>query len=333
MEDSSRKANAVTMKRLLLAVAALVACAPALAQSDFPTRPITMLVGFAPGGAADTLARIVAKKLSDNMGQPVVVENKGGAGGNIVHLQVANATPGDGYTILLGSVGPLAISPHLGIKLGYDPLKDLAPLSMASIFSQVLLVHPGVPVKNIPEYVALAKSKSGSIDFASSGVGSIPHLSGELLNEQSGAKAVHVPYKGGGSVMSDLLGGQIASFYASPASAAPYIDSGKVRAIAVTGAKRSPFMPTVPTIAESGYPGVVAENWYAFVTSSRVPRPLLDRWNRELVKALSAPEVKEQLAKHFLEPNPSTREELAAYIKRDFDTWARVIKTAGITAN
>jgi tripartite-type tricarboxylate transporter receptor subunit TctC len=325
------------MKRLfvpLAAIAALVACASAFAQSDFPTRPVTMLVGFAPGGAADTLARIVAKKLSDNMGQPVVVENKGGAGGNIVTLQMANASPADGYTILLASVGPLAISPNLGgIKLGYDPLKDLAPLSMASIFSQVLLVHPGVPVKTIPEYVALAKSKPGSIDFASSGVGSIPHLAGELLNEQSGAKAVHVPYKGGGSVMSDLLGGQIASFYASPASAAPYIDSGKVRAIAVTGAKRSPFMPTVPTIAESGYPGVVAENWYAFVTSAKVPKPILERWNRELVKALSAPEVKEQLAKHFLEPNPSTREELAAYIKRDFDTWARVIKKAGITEN
>ena len=321
------------MKRLLLAVAALVASASALAQPDFPTRPITMLVGFAPGGAADTLARIVAKKLSDNMGQPVVVENRGGAGGNIVHQQVAHSIAGDGYTILLGSVGPLAISPHLaGLKLGYDPLKDLAPLSMASIFSQVLLVHPGVQAKNIPEYVALAK-KPGSIDFASSGVGSIPHLSGELLNEQSGAKAVHVPYKGGGSVMSDLLGGQIGSFYASPASAAPYIDSGKVRAIDVTGAKRSPFMPTVPTIAESGYPGVVAENWYAFVTSAKVPRPILERWNRELVKALNSPEVKEQLAKHFLEPNPSTREELAAYIKRDFDTWARVIKTAGITGN
>jgi tripartite-type tricarboxylate transporter receptor subunit TctC len=321
------------MKRLLLFVVALAACASALAQSDFPARPITMLVGFAPGGAADTLARIVAKKLADNMGQPVVVDNRGGAGGNIVHQQVANAIAGDGYTILLGSVGPLAISPHLsGLKLGYDPLRDLAPLSMASIFSQVLLVHPGVQAKNIAEYVALAK-KPGSIDFASSGVGSIPHLSGELLNEQSGAKAVHVPYKGGGSVMSDLLGGQIASFYASPASAAPYIDSGKVRAIAVTGAKRSPFMPTVPTIAESGYPGVVAENWYAFVTSSKVARPILERWNRELVKALSSPEVKEQLAKHFLEPNPSTREELAAYIKRDFDTWARVIKAAGITGN
>lgn len=323
------------MKRLLTTLTALVAleaCAPALAQGDFPTRPITMLVGFAPGGAADTLARIVAKKLTDNMGQPVVVENRGGAGGNIVHQQMASAATADGYAILLGSVGPLAISPHLGIKLGYDPLKDLAPLSMASIFSQVLLVHPGVQATNVREYVALAK-KPGSIDFASSGVGSIPHLSGELLNQQSGAKAVHVPYKGGGSVMSDLLGGQIGSFYASPASAAPYIDSGKVRAIAVTGAKRSPFMPTVPTIAESGYPGVVAENWYAFVTSSKVPRPILERWNRELVKALSSPEVREQLAKHFLEPNPSSREELAAYIKRDFDTWERVIKAAGIKAD
>ena len=318
------------MRRSILALAATLASWSAVAQSDFPSRPITMLVGFAPGGAADTLARIVAKKLSDNMGQAVIVENKGGAGGNIVHHQIASAPAADGYTILLGSVGPLAISPHLGLKLGYDPIKDLAPLSMAATFSQVLLLHPGVAAKNIPEYVGLAKTRPGSLEFASSGIGSIPHLAGELLNEQAGVKIVHVPYKGGGSVMSDLLGGQIASFYASPASAAPYIDSGKVRAIAVTGAKRSPFMPNVPTIAESGYPGVVAENWYAFLASAKVPRPILDRWNRELVKALNAPEVKEQLAKHFLEPHPSTREELAAYIKRDYDTWGRVIKAAGI---
>jgi tripartite-type tricarboxylate transporter receptor subunit TctC len=320
------------MHRLMLAALALAASLASVAQSHFPSRPITMLVGFAPGGAADITARIVARKLSENLGQPVTVENKGGAGGNIVHLQMATANP-DGYTILLGSVGPLAISPHLGMKLGYDPLRDFAPLTMAATFPQVLVVPPSVPARNVAEYVALAKQKAGSLDFASSGVGSIPHLAGELFNEQAGMKTVHVPYKGGGAVITDLLAGRVASFYASPSTFAPYLESGKLRAIAVTGPRRSPFMPTVPTIAESGYPGVVAENWYAFVTSAKVPPAILERWNRELVKALGTPEVKEQLASHFLEPNPSTREELAAYIKREFDTWGRLIKAAGITAD
>jgi tripartite-type tricarboxylate transporter receptor subunit TctC len=317
------------MIRRLLSVSLLAVSVSAAAQSDFPSRPITMLVGFAPGGAADITARIVAKKLTENMGQPVTVENKGGAGGNIVHQQVAGSVP-DGYTILLGSVGPLAISPHLSLKLGYDPLKDFAPLSMAATFSQVLVVPASLPAKNVAEYVALAK-RPGSIDYASSGIGSIPHLAGELFNEQAGMKIVHIPYKGGAAVVTDLLSGRVSSLYASPATAAPYLDSGRMRAIAVTGAKRSPFMPTVPTIAESGYPGVIAENWYAFVTSSKVPPAILERWNRELVKALSAPDVKEQLAKHFLEPHPSTRAELAANIKRDYETWGRVIKAAGIT--
>jgi tripartite-type tricarboxylate transporter receptor subunit TctC len=319
------------MIRRLLAVSLLAVSVSAAAQSDFPSRPITMLVGFAPGGAADITARIVAKKLAENMGQPVTVENKGGAGGNIVHQQVAGSVP-DGYTILLGSVGPLAISPHLSLKLGYDPLKDFAPLSMAATFSQVLVVPASLPAKNVAEYVALAK-RPGSIDYASSGIGSIPHLAGELFNEQAGMKIVHIPYKGGAAVVTDLLSGRVSSLYASPATAAPYLDSGRMRAIAVTGAKRSPFMPTVPTIAESGYPGVIAENWYAFVTSAKVPPAILERWNRELVKALAAPDVKEQLAKHFLEPSSSTRAELAAYIKRDYETWGRVIKAAGITAD
>jgi tripartite-type tricarboxylate transporter receptor subunit TctC len=315
------------MHRLLLAAAVLAASLQAAAQSDFPSRPITMLVGFAPGGAADVTARIIAKKLSDQMGQPVTVENKGGAGGNIVHQQLAGLPP-DGYTILLGSVGPLAISPHFAAKLGYDPLKDFAPLSMAAMFSQVLLVPGSLPVKDIREYIALAKKQS--VDFASSGIGSIPHLAGELLNQEAKVQIVHIPYKGGGAAVTDLLSGRVNSLYGSPATAAPYLESGRMRAIAVTGAKRSPFMPTVPTIAEQGYPGAVAENWYAFIAPAKVPAPILERWNRELVKALSAPDVKEQMAKHFLEPNPSTREELGAYIKKEYEMWGKVIKSAGI---
>jgi tripartite-type tricarboxylate transporter receptor subunit TctC len=320
------------MKRHLLAAATLFFAGLAAAQSDFPTRTITMLVGFAAGGATDTAARIIAKKLTENMGQTVVVENLAGAGGNIAHQRMATAVP-DGYTILLGSVGPLAVSPHLFANLPYDPLKDLAPLTMAVSFSSVLVVNAGVPAKTLAEFVALAKQKPGSLEFASTGVGSASHLTGELFNQRAGVDIVHVPYKGGSAAMPDLLSGRITAYYSTHATAGPHIESGKLVALATTGLERSPFLPNVPTIAESGYPGFEASNWYAFVTSSKVPVALQERWNKELVKALNSPEVKEQLAKHFLEPHPGTREELGKYIKSEYDTWGRVVKKANITAN
>jgi tripartite-type tricarboxylate transporter receptor subunit TctC len=320
------------MKRLLLAAAALVLAGAAAAQSDFPTRTITMLVGFAPGGATDTAARIIAKKMSESIGQTVIVENKPGAGGNIAHQFVANAAP-DGYTILLGSVGPLSVAPHIMKNLPYDPLKDLAPLTMAVTFPNVLVVHAGVPAKNLAEYIALAKQKEGGLDYASTGVGSASHLAGELFNQRAGVKVVHIPYKGGGPAMTDLLGGRVGAYYSTPSTAGPHIATGKLRALAVTGAARTPFMPDVPTIAESGFPGFEASNWYAFVTSSKVPAPILDKLNAELVKALGAPDVKEQLAKHFLEPQPGSRDDLAKYIRKEYDTWGKVVKAAGISAN
>ncbi|HRE15324.1 MAG TPA: tripartite tricarboxylate transporter substrate binding protein [Usitatibacteraceae bacterium] len=322
------------MSRIVLAaLAALALLSPSVqAQGDFPSRPVTILVGFAAGGATDTAARIVAKKLSENLGVSVVVENKPGAGGNIVHHQMATANP-DGYTILLGSVGPLSVAPHLVAKLPYDPLKDLAPLTMAVNFPNVLVVHAGVPAKSLAEYIALAKSKPGGLDYASTGVGSASHLAGELFNQRAGVDIVHIPYKGGGPAMTDLLGGRVSTYYSTHSTAGPHIETGKLRPLAVTGAKRSSFLPNVPTIAESGFPGFEASNWYAFVTSAKVPAPILERWNKELVKALTAPDVKEQLAKHFLEPAPGTREELAAYIKQEYDNWGRVVKKANIQAN
>ena len=322
------------MSRIVLAaLAALALLSPSVqAQGDFPSRPVTILVGFAAGGATDTAARIVAKKLSENLGVSVVVENKPGAGGNIVHHQMATANP-DGYTILLGSVGPLSVAPHLVAKLPYDPLKDLAPLTMAVNFPNVLVVHAGVPAKSLAEYIALAKSKPGGLDYASTGVGSASHLAGELFNQRAGVDIVHIPYKGGGPAMTDLLGGRVSTYYSTHSTAGPHIETGKLRPLAVTGAKRSSFLPNVPTIAESGFPGFEASNWYAFVTSAKVPAPILERWNKELVKALTAPDVKEQLAKHFLEPAPGTREELAAYIRKEYDSWGRVVKKANIQAN
>ena len=304
----------------------------ALTAQEFPSKPITMVVGFAAGGATDTAARIIAKKLGENLGLSVIVDNRAGAGGNIAHQQVANAAP-DGSVILLGSVGPLCIAPHLVAKLGYDPQKELAPLTMGVSFPNVLVVHAGVPAKNFAEFVALARAKPGTLDYASTGVGSASHLAGEMFKQRAGVDIVHVPYKGGGPAMIDLLAGRITGYYSTQSTAGPHIETGKLRALAVTGLTRLPSMPNVPTIAESGFPGFDATNWYAFVAPAKTPKTILDRWNTELVKVLSAPDVQEQLNKHGLTPMPGTREDLGAKIRRESATWAKVIKDGKITAD
>ena len=303
---------------------------PAAAQ-DFPNKTITMVVGFAAGGATDTAARIIAKKLGENLGVGVIVDNRAGAGGNIAHAQVA-AGVSDGSVILLGSVGPLCIAPHLVAKLPYDPQRDLAPLTMAVSFPNVLVVHADVPAKNFPEFLALAKQKPGALDYASTGVASASHLAGELFKQRAGVDIVHIPYKGGGPAMIDLLAGRITAYYSTPSTAGPHLETGKLRALAVTSLARLPSMPNVPTIAESGFPGFEASNWYAFVASGKTPKAILDRWNKELVKAITSPDVNEQLVKHGLTPVPGTQEQLAATIKRESVVWAKVIKDGKITA-
>jgi len=320
------------MRTLIAALVGTLFATGAAAQGGFPSRPITMVVGFAPGGGTDTAARIIAKAASENLGQAVVVENRAGAGGNIAHEQVAKAAP-DGHTILLGSVGPLTVAPHMIANLPYDPLKDLVPVTMAVTFANVLVVHDGVPVRTLADYVKLANDKPGALTYGSSGIGGAGHLSGELFRMMSKVNIVHVPYKGGGPAMQDLLGKQIVSIFATPISAGPHIKTGRIRAIAVTSAQRTSFMPGVPTVAESGYPGFEATNWYAYVLPGRTPSEIVDRWNRELVKILNDPAVREALLAQGMEPAPSTREALAAYIKREYDTWARVVKEAKITAN
>ena len=314
-----------------MAMALSMASTLAAAQ-DFASKPITMVVGFAAGGATDTAARIIAKKLGENLGQSVLVDNRAGAGGNIAHQQVANAAP-DGSIILLGSVGPLCIAPHLVAKLPYDPQRDLAPLTMGVSFPNVLVVHAGVPAKSFAEFLALAKAKPGALDYASTGVGSASHLAGEMFKQRAGVDIVHVPYKGGGPAMIDLLAGRITGYYSTPSTAGPHIESGKLRALAVTGLARLPSMPNVPTIAESGFPGFDATNWYAFVAPGKTPKAILDRWNTELVKVLNAPDVRDALNKHGLTPMPGSRDELAATIKRESATWAKVIKDGKITAD
>lgn len=316
--------------RSLLAFVCSLAALSTPAQ-EFPTKSITMVVGFAAGGAADTAARIIARKLGENLGLSVVVDNRAGAGGNIAHQQIANATP-DGSIILLGSVGPLCIAPHLIAKLGYDPQRDLAPLTMGLSFPNVLVVHAGVPAKNFQEFLALAKAKPGALDYASTGVASASHLAGEMFKQRAGVDILHVPYKGGGPAMIDLLAGRITAYYSTYSTAGPHIDTGKLRPLAVTGLERLPVLPNVPTIAESGFPGFDASNWYAFVAPGKTPENILDRWNTELVKVLRDPAVREQLDKHGLTPKPGTREELASTIVKESAVWAKVIKDGRITA-
>ncbi|HET9023090.1 MAG TPA: tripartite tricarboxylate transporter substrate binding protein [Burkholderiaceae bacterium] len=315
---------------LAAGASALLAKFGAPSAQELPKKPITLVVGFAPGGAADSAARLIAKKLQENIGTSVVIDNRAGAGGNIAHQLVANG-PVDGSMILLGSIGPLAIAPHM-MKVGYDPQKDLAPLTGGVNFPNILVVHTGVGVKTFVEYVALAKAKPDLLDFASTGVGSASHLAGELLNQRAGIQTVHVPYKGGGPAMQDLLAGRVASYYSTPSTAQPHIASGKLIPLACTGLARHPVMPDVPTIAESGYPGFNATNWYAFVGPGKLSPALQERWNRELVKVLTAPDVKAELDRHGLTPAPSSREELAAFIDSENRTWGRLVRERNIKA-
>ena len=314
--------------RTFAAVLAFAFAAGALAQGGYPSKPVTTVVGFEPGGGTDTVARIVAKTLGDNLGQQVVVENRAGAGGNIAVDNVAKSAP-DGYTIVLANVGALTVNPHM-IKVPYDPMKDLTPITMAVVFSNVLVVQPALPIKSLADYVRFAREKPGEVTYASSGIGGAGHLAGELLRMMAKIDIVHVPYKGGGPAMQGFLGGQVTSFFATPVSSISHIKAGNARPIATTGSKRAALLPNVPTVAESGYPGYEALNWYAYLGPARMPKDLVDRLNRELVKVLGTPEVVGLLGKQGVEPQPGTPEELARYIEREYQTWGRVVKEAGI---
>jgi len=322
-------------KRQLLHAATLAATlclvSHAHAQDFPPKKPITLVVGFAPGGAADAAARLIARKLGEDIGQTVIVDNKAGAGGNIAHQYVANG-PTDGSMLLFGSIGPLTIAPHV-MKVSYDPFKDLAAISGGVNFPNVLVVHKGVGAKTLAEFVALSKKKPGSIDFASTGAGSASHLAGELFNQRAGIDMVHVPYKGGAPALQDLLGQRIASYFSAPPTALPQIEAGNLIPLATTGLTRPAYMPNIPTVAESGYPGFEALNWYAFVAPGKTPVALLERWNQAIVKVLADPGVKEALNKHGLTPQPTTRAELTDFMKKEDAKWSAIVRDRKITAN
>ena len=319
------------MRNLLIAAIALLAAGGVQAQGAYPNRPITMVVGFAPGGGTDAVARILAKSLGDSLGQQVLVENKAGAGGNIATDYVARAAP-DGYTILLGSVGSLAVAPHVISNLGYAPLRDFAPITMAVVFSNVLVVQASMPEKTLGDFVKLAKDKQGTVTFGYSGILGAGHLAGELLKIRASIDMVHVPYKGGGPAMQGMLGGQVNAIFATPVSSGGQVKAGRIRAIATTGPKRAALLPDVPTVAESGYTGFEAMNWYAYLAPAKTPKEIVELLNRELVKALKDPAVTELLHKQGLEPSPSSSAELAQYMEREYETWGKVVKQAGIKA-
>ena len=316
-------------KTLAATVLFVLGAAGCIAADELPSgKPIAIIVGFVAGGASDTSTRMVARKVSENIGQPVVVENRPGAGATIATQYVVNAKP-DGATLILGTIGPIAVAPHL-MQLGYDPIRDLAPITMGVNFPNVLVVHPSLNVKTLSEFIALAKKEPGKLTYAATGVGSASHLAGELFNQRAGVEILHVPYKGGAAAMVDLLGGRISAYYSTPSTAEPHIKSGKLIALATTGLKRSAMFPDIPTIAESGYPGFNASNWYAYLAPAKTPEATLDRLNTEIVRALNDPDVRSQLAQHGLVPDPMTRKELADFIDAESRTWAKVVKERNI---
>jgi tripartite-type tricarboxylate transporter receptor subunit TctC len=318
-------------RRAALAFALAAACgtAPALA-ADYPTKPIKIVVPYAPGGGADSVARIVAKKVSDNIGQAIVIENKGGAGAILGTDQVAKAEP-DGYTLLLGQSGPISINPAVYKSLPYDPVKDFAPITMTTAYPYILVVNAELPVKTLQQLVALAKSKSDSMNYGSTGVGAANHLVAELFSSKTGVKMTHVPYRGTALAVGDLLAGQLTLVFADPISALPHIKSGKLRALAVTSLERSPVAPEVPTVVESGYPGFEALAWHGILAPAKTPPAVIKKLNEEIVKALKDPATRDLLANQAMQPVGNTPEEFAAFIQKDIATWKAVAAAAKVT--
>jgi tripartite-type tricarboxylate transporter receptor subunit TctC len=295
---------------------------------QYPSRPVRFVVPFAPGGSVDTLARTVGPKLADALGQQIVVDNRPGGNGDIGMLIVAKA-PANGYTILLGYIANLAIAPSLYAKMPYDPLKDYAPITQVATSPNVLTAHPSVQAKGLQELVALAKAKPGAVNFASTGVASVGHLTGELLNNLAGMQMTHVPYKGGGQAIIDLVGGHVQVMFSGFSAAMPHIKSGKVRALAVTGANRSPALPEVPTIAEQGFPGVEATAWYGVLAPAGTPKPVVVRLHGELVRIFKMPDVMQRLDALGFEIAGSTPEQFGAYMRAEIKKWAKVVKASG----
>jgi tripartite-type tricarboxylate transporter receptor subunit TctC len=307
----------------------LTLCSMAIHAQTYPTKPLRMVVPFPPGGTTDILGRVAAQKLSEALGQQVIVDNRPGAGGNIGTELVAKSPP-DGYTLLTDPGSTLTINPSLFAKLPFDSLKDFAPVTILAAVPNLLVVHPSLPVRNVKELIALAKAKPGQLNYASSGAGQSTHLSMELFKSMARVSMVHVAYKGSSPAITDLLGGHVLLMFDNMPSALPHAKAGKLRGIAVSTARRSPVTPDVPTVAESGLPGFEVSVWFAVLAPAATPREIVERLNGILVKALQSPDVRERLSSQGAEPIGDTPADFTAVMKRDLVKWAKVVKDANI---
>jgi tripartite-type tricarboxylate transporter receptor subunit TctC len=315
--------------------APLLALAPALAgaragAADYPTKPIRLIVPYAPGGGADAVARVLARHVGDAVGQSIVVENRGGAGSIIGTDMVAKAEP-EGYVLLLGQSGPISINPAVYKTLPYDPAKDLVPITMTNSYPYVLVVNARLGPQTLQEFVALGKARPGSMNYGTTGVGAANHLVSELFCREAGLKMTHIPYRGTALAVADLVAGQVTLVFSDPVSALPHIQAGTLRALAVTSPQRSPVMAQVPTMIEAGYPRMEAVAWHGIFAPAGTPQAVVDKLNSEIVKALEKPDISELLAKQAMEPVGSSPQQFAAFLKKDIATWKEVAAAANVS--
>jgi tripartite-type tricarboxylate transporter receptor subunit TctC len=318
------------MKNLAVALVTCVASA-AYAQT-YPARPIRFVVPFAAGGGSDLVARTVAAKITESLGQPVIVDSRPGAAGTI-GADIASKSPPDGYTLLLGSNGPLAINPSLYPKLPYDAARDFAPVSLVTVMPFLLVTHPSLPVKSVKDLVALAKAKPGQLNYGSPGTGSTTHLANELLKSMTGIQIAHVPYKGVAPAATDLISGQVQMMSGDLSTLVPHVRSGRMRAIAVTASRRSNLLPDMPTVAESGVPGYEAAGWFGVLVPAGTPQSNVDRLNATIVKGLADRDARERLAVFGGDVGGTTPEQFGAYIRNEAAKWSKLIKSLGLKAD
>ena len=316
------------MNRYVLAALTALAVSQAFAQS-YPSKPIRLIVPFAAGGGNDNIARLVGKRLSDSVGQPLVIDNRPGAGG-VVGAELAAKSPPDGYTLFLGGVGSHALNPNLIERLPYDPIRDFAPVALLAEAPLVLVVHPSVPARDLAEFIAYARKNPGKLNFASNGNGSSSQLAAVMFDSMAGVDMVHVPYKGLAPALADLLSGQVQLMFSSIVAILPHIKSGRLRALAVTGTKRLPLLPDLPTVAERGFPGYEASSWYGILAPAGTPREIVTKLNAEFTKALEQPEVSRTLRAEGAEPIGGSPEQFAAFIRAEKDRMGKVIREGGI---
>ncbi len=321
---------------LILAAALSISTANAQTNATgtqaYPAKPVRVLVGFAPGGGTDIVARVVAQKMPAIFGQQMLVENRAGASSNIATELVAKSAP-DGYTLLMGTIVAFGTAPSLFSKLPFDPVKDFAPITQTVSVNNLIVVHPVLPAKTLKMLVALAKQRPGEINYATSGVGSSGHLAAELFKKTAGINITHIAYKGGGQAIIDVIAGHVPLYFAGISTTVPHLKAGKLIAIAVTTGKRSSLLPDVPTVAELGYPGYEAVNWYGLMAPAGTPRPIIDRLHRDVTGILKSPDTTKLLTEQGMDPTTSTPEAFGEYIKSEIAKWARVIQDIGLKAN